>query len=218
MSNIKPLIIFLLLFLLQNVFSQTNKYSFSKENTNKNKENYRINEQSKLEKDTFVDNRDGHVYKIEEIGSQVWMVENLAYKAESGCWAYNNNINNVGKYGYLYDFQTAKNVCPDDWHLPAKAEFETLLDNYGGGDNYNNKNYKALISGGTSKFYALLGGWRYGYGGDYSSVNEVGYFWSASALDTDYAWLLFVTSNSRKAGTTIIFKGWGFSVRCVQDD
>ncbi|OQY03821.1 MAG: hypothetical protein B6I20_04280 [Bacteroidetes bacterium 4572_117] len=115
----------------------------------------------------LTDSRDGKQYKTVEIGNQVWMAENLAYKASSGCWAYDNDQSNVTKYGYLYNWQTAKTVCPTGWHLPTKSEFETLLNNYGNGNDNEEDwkaNYTALIPGGESGFSASFGGWRYGNG------------------------------------------------------
>ena len=60
------------------------------------------------------------------------MAENLAYEASEGCWAYDNNKNNVRKYGYIYDWETAKNVCPDGWHLPSDKEWFELTEYLGG--------------------------------------------------------------------------------------
>ena len=51
--------------------------------------------------DYLTDSRDGKRYKTVEIGSQVWMAENLAFKSASGSWAYDNSQSNVTKYGYL---------------------------------------------------------------------------------------------------------------------
>ena len=51
------------------------------------------------------------------------MAENLAYKPEQGnFWAYGNDSNNVAKYGYLYDWETAKKVAPKGWHLPTESD------------------------------------------------------------------------------------------------
>lgn len=79
----------------------------------------------------FTDKRDNHVYKTIKIGNQVWMAENFAYKAINGCCSYNNNETNVSVYGYLYDWETAKKVCPKGWRLPTKKDFENLLESFG---------------------------------------------------------------------------------------
>ena len=82
---------------------------------------------------SFVDSRDGKEYKTIKIGEQVWMAENLAYKPYSGkYWAYDNDNSNLEKFGYLYDWETACNVCPNGWHLPNDNEWIELTEYLGG--------------------------------------------------------------------------------------
>ena len=85
-------------------------------------------------KGTMTDKRDGKVYKTITIGKQTWMAENLNYDTNKGSWCYNNDSNNCKKYGKLYDWNTAKVVCPAGWHLPSKAEFDSLTNFLGGED------------------------------------------------------------------------------------
>ena len=104
--------------------------------------------------ETFVDHRDGHVYKKVKIGGQTWMAENLKYEAEgSACydegregeaWA-RDPKQMCEAYGRLYDWYTAMNgehsssanpsgvegVCPVGWHLPSDAEWKKLIDYVG---------------------------------------------------------------------------------------
>ena len=81
---------------------------------------------------TFTDARDGKVYKTVTIGTQTWFAENLAYKTTDGCLVYDNDINNLATYGYLYNWETAKKACPAGWHIPSNEEWKTLVLYLGG--------------------------------------------------------------------------------------
>ncbi len=161
----------------------------------------------------LLDSRDNKYYKITKIGNQVWMAENLAFNYGSGCWAYDNNLSNVTKYGYLYNWETAKNVCPSGWHLPSEEEFETLLNQAGGSGPVA---YNSLKQGGNSGFSAPFGGWRY-TNGNFNSIGETAYFWSSSPRSDEDAWGLGIDSSHSSAGLSHYDRSVGFSVRCLRD-
>lgn len=164
--------------------------------------------------DQLFDNRDNKYYKIVKIGNQIWMAENLAFNYGSGCWAYDNNLSNVTKYGYLYNWETAKYVCPSGWRLPSKSDFETLLNNVGGSGG---SAYQALIPSGRSGFSAPFGGWR-GSNGYVGYIGRSAFFWSSSTFDATYSWHLFIDSSSSNAYIYYYDKSSGLSVRCLQDN
>ncbi len=55
----------------------------------------------------FTDPRDGQVYTYRQIGTQVWMTQNLNYVTDSGSWCYNNNAANCAIYGRMYTWNAA---------------------------------------------------------------------------------------------------------------
>ncbi len=95
----------------------------------------------------FTDARDGKVYNTVLIGSQCWMVENLAWLPSVNPPGDGSNLfvryyvtgyngsnvanakatNNYQNYGVLYNWPAAMNACPAGWHLPTDDEWSMLV-------------------------------------------------------------------------------------------
>ena len=163
---------------------------------------------------TFIDERDGKTYKVIKIGTQILMEENLAIKPVSGnFWAYDDNDVNISKYGYLYDWETAKTLAPKGWHLPTKAELETLYHFLGGNVS---SSYEHARVGGSSGFNGVLGGWRYVHG-EFNSLGASGYFWSKTAEDNEHAAYFKLGAYTKHAEFGKGKIGVGMSVRLFRD-
>jgi uncharacterized protein (TIGR02145 family) len=137
----------------------------------------------------FTDERDGKKYKSVKIGEQVWMAENLNFKTEKS-WCYDNDEANCKKYGRLYDFGKAKEVCPSGWHLPSRVEWNTLAE-YAGGRNFAGKKLKSTSGwkdngNGTDDygFSAMPGGTRNYDDGSFSFIGEEGLWWSSTTHES----------------------------------
>ena len=97
---------------------------------------------------------DNNNYPVVEIGTQIWMEENLKttkyndeaeipykpvaneWKALSSpgyCWYDNDAAANKDIYGALYNWYAATNsgICPSGWHVPAHTEWTTLINYLG---------------------------------------------------------------------------------------
>ena len=176
-------------------------------------------------KGSLTDTRDGKTYETIKIGNHEWMAENLAYKTDRGnYWAYDNNKKNIKKYGYLYDWQTADNVCPVGWRLPSDADW-TLLTKFLG----NNPGNKLKAKRGwecngseTDKygFGALPGGYRTN-NGLFDVIGKKGNWWSSTEYPASYgesrSWSVHMNCHSNKVYRSNMDKQWGFSVRCIKE-
>ncbi len=80
---------------------------------------------------SFTDPRDGRTYKTVELNGQTWMAENLNFDVGEGCWFYDHDPKNGEKYGRLYTWEAAKRACPAGWRLPARKEWDSLINHFG---------------------------------------------------------------------------------------
>jgi uncharacterized protein (TIGR02145 family) len=190
---------------------------------------------------------DGNTYATIQIGTQVWMAENLRttrYRngdpipnvtddrkwtgLGSGAWCYyDNDPKYEVPYGMLYNWFTvsdARKVCPAGWHVPTNAEWTTLTDHLGGNDYAGGKlksktSWNAPNTGATnaSGFSGLPGGYRDGTNGYFDTLGYLGNWWSASELGAEFAWGRDVGNNSAFISRVFFNKTDGFSVRCLKD-
>jgi len=197
---------------------------------------------------TFTDVRDGRKYKTVTIGAKRWMAENLNYQPKSGySWCYNDDSANCGKYGRLYDWNTAKTVCPVGWHLPSRDEWGSLAKAVGGTGNYgdgglagkklksasgwqNNGNGTdeygfSIQPGGYRRSNGSTGGPLYDVGlgrkssGRFYDVNRHGYLWTSTEDNGGYAYRRRVSYDQDRIDEGYAGKKIDeFSVRCLSDD
>ena len=150
----------------------------------------------------------GQTYNTVVIGRQRWMAENLNYNAP-GSKCYNNSESNCNTYGRLYNWETAKTVCPSGWHLPSREEWDVL-----GSDA---RKLKATSFGGTDEFgFSALPGSGLSVG-SIGSIGDDGYWWSASEGNSYYAYYLYMYYDIEDALWYLNDKSSLLSVRCLQD-
>jgi uncharacterized protein (TIGR02145 family) len=93
--------------------------------------------------------KDDNNYSVVEIGTQIWMAENLRttryndstiipsvtdntewinLSTPAYCWYSNDSIANAAANGALYNYYalTTNKLCPNGWHVPTDTEWKTL--------------------------------------------------------------------------------------------
>ena len=175
--------------------------------------------------ESFTDPRDGNTYNITQIGSQTWMAENLNYDAEGSVCPEGDN-RNCSKFGRLYTWETARNVCPEGWRLPDSTDFATLVASAGGAEVAG----KALKStsgwfkkGDGSDDFEFTGrpaGYRLGSSenapGKFDGIGGYAHFWSASESPDGLAYYLLLDFSVPAASLNAYGKDEGRSVRCIR--
>jgi len=171
-------------------------------------------------------------YRTVQIGTQTWMAENLNYDVK-GSICNENDPANCQKYGRLYDWKTAKKVCPAGWHLPSEDEWTVLID-FVGGESIAGTKLKSItddwihngdLGNGTDDFgfSALPGGGGRSNGKKFFR-DGIGFWWSAteginveSKKPCAYYIGMVSEDSGLERGCSQNDGGRLFSVRCVKD-
>jgi uncharacterized protein (TIGR02145 family) len=187
----------------------------------------------------FIDTRDGRRYRAVKIGGKTWMAQNLNYLPQTGIyWCYANDDSYCDKYGRMYDWKTARSVCPSGWHLPSRKEWNKLARAVGGEKQRNE--YKAGTvdwDGVGLTLKSRNGGWYYdnsngdddyGFsaiaGGRYVASDKGFYvdyestqWWSANRNGLSRAYSRELSVYGDRLDEFNSDKGNGCYVRCVAD-
>ena len=171
---------------------------------------------------TISDPRDNRTYQYKQIGDKVWLKENISFETSSGSYYYNNDAN-YSEYGRLYDYQTAKTVCPQGWHIPNEEEWMRTINYLGGMSVAGGKMREQGTShwvvnlaetDNSSSFTALPGGIKTNT--DFINIGYEASFWS-STEGTSSATYFSIDHNDSDIQKKFTFKSYAMSVRCVKD-
>jgi uncharacterized protein (TIGR02145 family) len=179
-------------------------------------------------RDTFTDERDGKEYMSVTIGGKTWMAENLNYRTGNS-WCYMDINNFCDTYGRLYDWNTAVTACPSDWHLPAKQDWDDLINAVGGWNvagkylkdttGWNYYAWTAKDGNGSDDygFSALPGGARYSRSGEFGFIGNNGRWWTITedGYTQSYGRFIEMVNYNDDVTDGRDDKKIGYSVRCL---
>ena len=169
---------------------------------------------------------DGNRYRTVQIGTQVWMTENLRVtRTVKGDTVVshlpNGDSNSVNIYGRLYDWPTAISIAPTGWHIPTDDEWKTLGEHTGTfgaaklkDSLYWHTNLRATNETGFSARPA-------GYWNESGFDNRFGLtavFWSSTQVDSHFVWSRTLSANHDTLRRAPQHPQYGFSVRCIKDN
>ena len=191
---------------------------------------------------------DGNAYPTFQIGTQVWMAENLrvthyrngdaitnvtnnstwaALITGAFCW-FNNDQATYGELGALYNWFTvndSRRLCPEGWHEPSDGEWTTLTTYLGGIAVTGNK-MKSVSAWWSSpntnatnnSGFSGLPGGWRQNDGTFLGITTDGHWWTTTEYETDYPYSRGLYNNISSVARQISYNKQGFSVRCLRDE
>jgi uncharacterized protein (TIGR02145 family) len=149
-------------------------------------------------------------------------------KSPGYCWYNNDSLANGNIYGALYNFYTIETglLCPTGWHVPGESEWNILATFLGGNEIAGGKlkDYTTPYWKGTNicivnnfDFSALPGGQRRNITGRFDEIGVIGYWWTSTSNEDNFAYSRSMSNSSLKLDSYINNKKCGFSIRCLKD-
>lgn len=173
------------------------------------------------------------------------------YSSDSSSWCYVNTLGNCAGTGRLYTWAAAidsvklandaenpldcgygkncslparvQGICPEGWHLPTAAEWDTLFTTVGGqstaGNILKSQTGWCCDANGDDAygFSALPVGFRH-QSGYFEHFRDHAYFWSGDAtLLVEKAGSMSLIAKDEYAHRSGSYKFFAYSVRCVKD-
>ncbi len=190
---------------------------------------------------------DDNIYETVQIGSQIWMAENLrvsryrngdlipneidnsdwCFIKTGACCSYENNPDYDYEYGKLYNWYAAddkRNLAPDGWHIPSEEDWQILIDYLGGveiagGVLKDTRIWDKPNLGATDDygFSAVPLGIRHYEDGKDLANGRWSAFWSVTSKNDNEGFGILLDSNTIDLSAGPTNKNYGFSVRCVKD-
>ena len=137
-----------------------------------------------------------------------------------------NTANGCGGYSECTLSGNVRGVCPQGWHVPSNEEWKALIvavegfitDYFEITAGPKLKSASGWYENGTDNygFSGFPAGMRY-HDGDYEEEGGNANFWSSTEGGSFVAYFMELSSLSNDANMINVYKGNGFSVRCLKD-
>ena len=192
----------------------------------------------------FTDKRDGNVYRVVQIGSQVWMAEDLRYFSEDMEYPSQTVCTQTGDKKCegkrrLYSFYAAmddkrckvneycwgiefphRGICPEGWHLPEIGEWWTLSDKVKlKGGALNSVFEVDLAKGRRAEDYGFSAFATGEWNGEITRYDDIARYWTATETgngDPQSAIEFYISGIQSMSQS--YRKDYGYAVRCVADE
>lgn len=169
---------------------------------------------------------------------------------DSSSFCYNNSADSCAKYGRLYLWSaamdsaavfsddgkgcgygqtcsasgTVRGVCPEGWHLPSQAEWNTLFTAVGGSSTAGTmlktengwESCDGVPAGSDAYGFSALPAGNWYSNGSFLNVGIYARFWSSSEVSSGDADLMYLNNDGEDAHLGNGNMRYAFSVRCLR--